>query len=176
MIRSDRTSPTAMLDGALRVVENGLAVIAGAILAGTMVLVTVDAVSRHFFSAPLSFAFTLTEAYLMVAGISLALPWGYRSGGRIRIALLTDNLSERMQRGLFRSGSVLALPYLAAMCWLSAGKTFEAFANDEYTMGLIDWPVGWSWIWVPIGLGFLTLRVLLDLFRPVELADMTEHS
>lgn len=165
-----------MLDDALCVVENGLAIVAGAILAGTMVLVTVDAVSRHFFSAPLSFAFTLTEAYLMVAGITLALPWGYRSGGRIRITLLTDSLPDGVQRTLFRLGSILAIPYLAAMCWLSAGKTIEAFANNEYTMGLIDWPVGWSWIWVPIGLAVLTLRVLLDLFRPVELTDMTEHS
>ena len=112
----------------------------------------------------------------MGAGIALALPWGYRTGGRIRIALLTDSLPHRVQLGLFRFGSVLALPYLAAMCWLSAGKTYEAFANNEYTMGIIDWPVGWSWIWVPIGLAFLAARVLIDLFRPVEFVDATNHN
>lgn len=176
MSRTVGNGIAARLDGALCLVENGLAIVAGAILTGTMVLVTVDAVSRHLFSAPLTFAYTLTEAYLMAAGITLALPWGYRAGGRIRIALLTDSLPTSIQAGLFRFGSILVLPYLAALSWLSAGKTYEAFANNEYTMGIIDWPVGWSWVWIPIGLAFLTARVLLDLFLPVELADATDHN
>ncbi|MBJ3776907.1 TRAP transporter small permease [Acuticoccus mangrovi] len=172
---SETTGFIAPVDGALRAVENLLAVIAGAVLAGTMVLVTTDAVSRHLFSAPLTFQFTLTESYLMVAGIALALPWGYRAGGRIRIALLLATLPPQVQHLLFRIGNIIALPYLAVLCWLSAEKTYTAFANQEYTMGIIDWPVGWSWIWVPIGLAVLTLRVFVDTLRPVVAADLSEH-
>ncbi|TFF24860.1 TRAP transporter small permease [Jiella endophytica] len=174
-MNSMRSGPIGSVDGALCAVENLCAIVAGAILAGTMVLVTVDAFSRHLFSAPISIQYTLTESYLMVGGIALALPWGYRAGGRIRIALLVANLPLGTQSILFRVGNLLALPYLAALFWLSTGKTWEAFANQEYTMGIIDWPVGWSWIWVPIGLALLTLRVLLDTLRPFSPADMAEH-
>src|SRR3546814_12215220 len=56
------TAALDLADRVLRVVEVALAAVAGIILAGTMALVTADALSRHFFHAPISLAFNLTES------------------------------------------------------------------------------------------------------------------
>src|SRR3546814_10546939 len=120
------TAALDLADRVLRVVEVALAAVAGIILAGTMALVTADALSRHFFHAPISLAFNLTESYLMVSGIVLAFPWGYRAGGRIRIALIMSRFPREVQARLLRFGSILTLPYLVALVWLSSDKTIEA--------------------------------------------------
>lgn len=163
------------LDGALCVVENVLAVIGGSVLAVTMVLVSTDAILRHLFSAPIPWQFTLTESYLMVAGIALGLPWGYRTGGRIRINLLLVYLPEKARRPLLRVGNLIVAPYIAVLAWKAAERTYEAFAHNDMMMGIIDWPVGWSWVWVPLGLTVLMLRLILDAFGDVDGADTAAH-
>ncbi|KMK65919.1 TRAP transporter small permease [Puniceibacterium sp. IMCC21224] len=166
---------TKPLDGALCIVENFMAVIAGAVLAVVMLLVSADAVLRHIFLAPIPWQFTLTESYLMVAGIAMGLPWGYRTGGRIRINLLLSFVPAGRRRLMLRVGNLLVAPYIAVLCWKSAEKTWDAFANSEYMMGIIDWPVGWSWIWVPLALAVLTIRLVFDAFGDVDHADSAEH-
>lgn len=165
----------ASLDGALRAAETALAVIAGIVIAFTMVLVSTDAILRHVFSSPLGWQFMLTESYLMVAGVALALPWGYRTGGRIRIMLLMERVPAGPRRLILRAGNLVAVPYLAVFTWKTLERTWEAFAEGDVMMGVIDWPVAWSWVWIPMGLGLLTLRVLHDAFADVDGADGKAH-
>src|SRR3546814_3250560 len=81
---------------------------------------------------------------------------------------------REVQAMLLRFVSILTLPYLVALVWLSSDKTIEAFTNHEIRMGIINWSIGWSWIWVPIGLFFLTLRVLIEAFRPIDSVVLNE--
>lgn len=150
------------VDRTLCRVENGLIAIGGAAIALAMVLVSADAFMRHVFSDPLTFQYTFTEQYLMVMGFSLALPWGYRTGGRIRILLLLNAFPPAMRLWIMRLGNVAAAIYLGFLAWQSFGKATTAFTRNDLMMGVIDWPVGWSWIWIPIGLSFLILRLLVD--------------
>ena len=169
------TTSRNFLDGALCAVENVMAIVAGVVIAAVMVLVSTDAILRHLFSAPIPWQFTLTESYLMVAGIGLALPWGYRTGGRIRIYLALGSIAPQPRRLLLRAGNLLVAPYLAVLCWKSWEKAHDAFVSNDYMMGIIDWPVGWSWIWIPLALGTLTLRLIVDAFGDVDGADSAEH-
>jgi len=163
------------LDGALCAVENVMAAFGGVVIAVTMVLVSTDAVLRHVFSAPIPWQFTLTESYLMVAGIALGLSWGYRTGGRIRINLLLASMPERLRRPMLRLGNLLVAPYIAVLAWKAGERTWDAFANNDMMMGIIDWPVGWSWVWVPAALVVLMLRLILDAFGDVDGADSAAH-
>ena len=157
----------ARLDRVLCWVENAAAASAGVALAAAMVLVSCDAILRHFFAAPLTFQFQLTESYLMVFGIMLALPWGYRTGGKIQVLMLLDALGPFLRSVLFRAGLIVSAVYMAVLGWRSFLVAQEAFANHELIMGVIDWPVGWSWIWVPVGCVLLAARLGLDAAAPV---------
>ena len=162
-------------DRALSAVENVLIVVGGAAIALAMVFVSSDAVMRHLFSAPLTFQYTLTESYLMVMGFSLALPWGYRTGGRIRIQLLLNTMPKGPRILLLRAGNILAAIYLTFICWQALGKTTDAFVKNDLMMGVIDWPVGWSWVWIPIGMFMLVLRLLVDAFSDFDLDAPAAH-
>lgn len=165
----------AWLDRRLRLVETCGAVAAGVVLTAMMLLVSADAILRHVFAAPLTFQLTLTESYLLVAMAMLALPWGYRQGGTIQVRLLLDATPKAFNNVVIRIALVAASAYLAALAWYAWGRFHEAFANDHVTMGVIDWPVDWSWVWVPLGCGLLSLRVLLDAVAPVLRPIGSDH-
>ena len=91
-------------DATLRMLENISAAIAGCAALIAMVLVSADAVLRHLFAHPLTFQLYLTENYLLVAMILLALSWGYRTGGLVRITGLVEKLPEPLRPTVSRLG------------------------------------------------------------------------
>src|SRR5699024_2420935 len=113
-------------------------------------------VMRHLFGSPISISFTLVESYLLVMSLALGLPWGYRTGAWISVTFLSDRLSEQNKHIIFRLGCLIAFPYVLSLFWFSAIETYDLFVNNEHMFGIISWPLGWSWIWVPMGLGVLT--------------------
>jgi TRAP-type C4-dicarboxylate transport system permease small subunit len=155
-------------DQALCKVEAGCAILAGAAALTTMVLVSADALMRHLFSAPLTWQLVLTEDYLLVALLLLAMPWGYRSGGFIRLDMLVNTLPAFLSIALLRVGLLLSGLYVAKLATLSAAYALKAWQRADVVMGVIDWPVWLSWVWLPVGLGLLALRLLLDAVSPLR--------
>lgn len=154
------------IEAALVRVENVAAIGAGCAVVAAMVLVSLDAVLRHVFARPLTFQLHLTQYYLLVSMAMLALPWGYRNGGAIQIRLLVANLPSRVAGPIVRVGLLAAAVYLIALAWEGYKVFHEALAENEVIMGVIDWPVAWSWVWVPIGCGLLAIRLVLDATEP----------
>lgn len=154
------------LDQALRVLEVGAAIVGGIALVGAMILTSIDALLRYFFNAPLSFNSYLTTYYLMVAMLIMPLAWAFRTGGYIRVVFLASLLPPKSASALLRAGKLVGAGYFGVLAWLS-GKTFWGiYQRGDIQMGAIDWPVAWSWVWLPIGLGLLALRMLLMVFGP----------
>lgn len=156
----------ASLDHLLSWLETAAAILAGALLLAAMVLVSVDVLMRYAFGAPLSFQYALTENYLLVGLICLALPWGYRTGGYIRIRAFMDRLAPGGRTCLLRIGILLSACYMAVLAWLGARYAWAAWIHDEYQLGVIDWPVSWSWAPIPVGCGLLALRLGLQSCGP----------
>lgn len=154
-------------DSALRLVENGFAILAGISLCIMAILVTVDVFMRYLFADPLAFQLHLISYYLLVAMFMLALPWGYRNGGAIQIRQLLDALPTGLARWMVRIGLIASFAYMTALAIQGFEGFWSAYVKSEVVMGVIDWPVAWSWVWIPIGCGFLALRVLLDGLAPV---------
>ncbi|AWB32785.1 TRAP transporter small permease [Orrella marina] len=151
-----------VLDRFVQVLENIGAVIAGSVLLFCMVLVSFDALLRYAFAAPLTFQLHLTQYYLLVLLTMLGLSWGYRSGGSIQITFLVNRLPENIRGLVARAGLLASSAYVAVLA-VKAWEVFErAWVRDTVVMGVIDWPVAWSWIWVPIGCALLSTRLLLD--------------
>lgn len=142
--------------------ENLLSFVAGFCVFVMMVLVSADVISRYALHAPLTFQFDFTTHYLMVIVGVLALSWGERNGAMIRIKAVTTLLPEQWHCPLYAMNNLVAAAVFGAMTYASAKRTYETFHDGDVLFGVIDWPVWLSQIWVPIGAGVLTLRLIIN--------------
>ena len=157
------------VDNLLRQVEIACAVVSGIVALAAMILVAADAALRHLFAAPLTFQLVLTQDYLLVALLLLAMPWGYRSGGFIRLDVLLSALPDPARKLVLRAGLIASALYVAKLALLSWEQFHKAWSRGDVVMGVIDWPVSWSWVWLPVGLGLLALRLAVDAIAPHRL-------
>jgi len=142
-----------------------------------MVLVSIDALARYVFGRPLQFQYELTENYLMVAALLLPLAHVTRMGQHIAVDAFVHFLPSFFQTAVRFAANLGMIALLLAVTYGSSRTAFEAFANNETTFGTIDWPVGWSRIWVPLGCGLFALRLIVDLLLkrdPAQQADDDE--
>ena len=145
----------------LTFIENICVVIAGFALVVAILLTSANAFSRHLFAAPIEFQLELTQTYLLVILITLALPWGFRQGGFIRITLLSEILGQKMWHRIYQSGLIISSLYLLLLGYETLIVFIDAWNKKHMIMGVIDWPVAWSWIWIPIGCGLLAMRTFI---------------
>lgn len=148
--------------------ENAAAIVAGVFMALAMVLTTADALMRYLFNTPLAFQFYFTANYLLVGMILMALPWGYRTGGYIRVGIVTENIPDALRSLLFRTGLLISSAYLCLLAWKGGSYFLKAAMSGSVYIEEINWPVYLSWIWIPIGMGLLALRVLLVALGPAN--------
>lgn len=163
-------------DATLRMLENISAAIAGCAALIAMVLVSADAVLRHLLAHPLTFQLYLTENYLLVAMILLALSWGYRTGGLVRITGLVEKLPEPLRPVVSRLGLAASALLMGYLAWLGGLAFIDAFRSSEVEMGVVDWPVAWSKFFVPAGTGLLAARLFLDALAATPFRDAGHES
>jgi TRAP-type C4-dicarboxylate transport system permease small subunit len=154
------------LDWVLCRIEGLALVIAGVAIVAAMLLVSADALLRYAFAAPLAFQLHVSEFYLLPASLTMALAWGYRTGGAIQIEFLISVLPHWLVEPLTRVGLLAASAYMAYIAWRGYLVFARAFSRNEVVMGVVDWPVSLSWVWIPLGCGLLALRLLLDAVAP----------
>jgi TRAP-type C4-dicarboxylate transport system permease small subunit len=155
------------LDRFLGYLEAACAVIAACMMLFAMVSVTLDSVARYVFNAPFENQFYLTEHYLLIGMITMAMPWGFRTGGYIRIMSIVGQLGSSLRAVLLRLGLLLSAAYVGTLAWTGGEHFLEAYLKNESHMGTsFNWPVAWSWVWVPVGCGLLAFRLLLTAFGP----------
>ena len=125
-------------DALLMQIERVCAVISGMAALAAMLLVAVDATPRHLFSAPLTFQMVLTQDYLLVALLLLAMPWGYRSGGFIRLDFLLTALPGMARQIVLRVGLIASALYVAKLAMLSWEQFYRVWSRGDVVMGVID--------------------------------------
>jgi TRAP-type C4-dicarboxylate transport system permease small subunit len=160
-----------LLDCSLRPVEAAAAVVGGLMMLLAMVLMTLDAIMRYLFTSPIEIAPRLIEFYLMVGMFAMPLAWGFRTGGYIRIVAAVASLPARVRNFIMRAGLLTSSVYVAGLAWASGVHFLETWRSKEVYVGVIDWSIAWSWIWVPVGLGLLAARLVLMSFGAAE--DLT---
>lgn len=154
------------VDRLLIPVENVLAIFSGIFTVLAMVLTTADALGRYLFNAPLVFQFYFTANYLLVGLVMLALPWGFRTGGYIRVGMVMQYIPVGPRNLLLRTGLLISAAYIALLGWRAGQYFWKAFQSNQIVIEDLNWPVAWSWFWIPVGCGLLVLRLLLVAFGP----------
>jgi TRAP-type C4-dicarboxylate transport system permease small subunit len=98
----------------------------------------------------------------------MALPRTYVIGGHIRLKLLDGyrrkipfNLSERLNVAL---GAIA----FGAVAYISGLEAVDKFVHQDKLFGAIQFPIYWSYVWVPLGCGLVALRLIYELFVPIQ--------
>ncbi|WP_417722561.1 TRAP transporter small permease [Salipiger sp.] len=129
------------------------------------VLINGDILTRFFAGRSQGLQFELTELYLMPALATLSLSRLFRRGGHLALEVDTPRLLGRawpVARVLILG---LSAGFFATVAWVSGRYAFHAFAHNDIQFGLHDWPLGWSYLPVPLGTGVLTLRLIREIIR-----------
>lgn len=132
-------------------------------LAAMMLIIVAAVVFRYLLGSPFSWSLGFIEDYLLVAFFFLAVSYTFRIGGHVSIDLLVRRLPLRVQGVLALVGNGLSLVFFALICYAGVLLTRDAWLTSEIPPpggADLSWPVWTSYIFVPIGIAVLVLRLI----------------
>lgn len=130
-----------------------------------MVLTAADAASRYIFDKPIMGAYEITERYLMIILVFLSMSYVQKVDGHIRLDILFEKFSQKLQDVLNIFFFLLAALLMAFIGYEGAMSTYNAIANNLQLSGLINFPLWLSYIWIPLGSFLITIRLLISIVR-----------
>ena len=116
---------------------------------------------------PLPAIFQLTE-FMMVGVVYLGISYVQSMKEHIKIEMATSWLPQWSQDFLDIFGYMIGLLLFAIMMWQSGRLAWEAWVTQDYTMGIIHFPLWPAKSIIPIGCGLLCIRLLLDIFLDIQ--------
>ena len=146
----------------LAILEDASMFLAGLCLAAIMLIVFSDAAMRYLLNAPFSWSYDFVSKYLMIAAMFFALARTLRDGAHINIDFFTQYMSPMVRRISLILCNLAVLPVFCIMFYAGFSATRDAYVDNLYDASLINWPLWPSYIFIPIGVGLLTLRVIVQ--------------
>ena len=144
------------------------ACMAGSILSTLimMVLTSVDALLRYLFNNPIIGVYEITEDYLLVALVFLALSYTYRKGRHVRVEAIAQFIPDRIM------GPIDAVLRIAAFAFflLVTIAGWQVFAHaveiKEFSSNILRYPLAPAYFLVVLGCALLCLRIIQSVFDP----------
>lgn len=149
-----------------RKVEKTACYIAAGLVLVMIFPTTVDVVLRYIFHQPLPEIFQLTE-FMMVGVVYLSIAYVQSIRDHIRIEMATSWLPKKYQEGLDIFGHIVGLIIFGFITWQSARLAWEAWVTQDYTMGIVHFPLWPAKSILPVGTGMLFARLLMDAIKDV---------
>lgn len=159
----------------LSIFEKGLLAIATAGLLLMMLSISFDALGRHILNSPLRGNFEMTSLYFMVILVFATLSANYAQGVHVRLDVVSEGLKRRFGKNYTRAIAFICLPIFGLFTWHVGIEAIAKFEHLETRMGAIPFPVYLSYIWVALGALTLTLRFILDIVAPLDIAEDEAH-
>lgn len=148
------------IDHTARVIERVLLAVAGLAIVTMMVLVTVNALGRYVFSAPITGAEVWVGVFLAPLATYLALASALSHRAHVGVTILVQRLPRKARRGTQIIGAWIVCATFIALAYQGGVRAFGA-----YSAGQIDpetgTPLWLAYIGVPIGCAGIALRAAL---------------
>jgi TRAP-type C4-dicarboxylate transport system permease small subunit len=145
----------------LKKIERGFCYTAAGLVFVMIFPTTLDVILRYIFNAPLPEMFQLTE-FMMVAVVYLAIAYVQQLKDHIKIDIVTQWLPQKVQVALDLFGYLVGLVIFTIITWQTGRLAWEAWDTQDYTMGIVQFPLWPAKSILPIGVGLFCLRLLLD--------------
>lgn len=146
--------------------ETGFVWLSYAALFAMTMLTTADAFARYLFNAPIQGVEEATVEFFMPALVYFAIAYIFRTGGHVRITLLSDMLPARVQRALWCLFDVLTAALFALIAVGLFQRTFTAYRMNEYSTSPLNYVLWPSFAIAAIGSVLLVVRALQAAIRP----------
>jgi TRAP-type transport system small permease protein len=146
----------------IRKLEVGLNYISCIGLLAMMLLLTFDTAGRYILSKPIQGSYEITELVLMIMVVFLALSNCFKLGDQVKIDFFYQKFPIKVRvllDGVMYIFSAAAFILIGSLGWELA---HNALKHSEQTFGVISIPMVFSYIWIPIGVGVLSLRLLFE--------------
>lgn len=133
-------------------------------IAAMMVISTADVLMRKGFHSPIRGSYEFVSL-LFVAVVFLGLAYTQSTNEHIQIGVLYDRLPLRVRRPILGLVLGLSLFIFGIITWYSAITAVWAWQTGDTILGamqVLTWP---SRVFVPVGAGLLSLRLLVQLVR-----------
>lgn len=154
-------------------VHRAAAILAAACIAAICALISAQVLLNAGTRAGLPLPATIPSyadfsGFLLAGATFLALPWTLRSGGHVRVTLLTRSLPRRAKWGAEMLVLALAAAFAGVATWYAGALVHESWIYGDVSPGIVAVP-----LWAPqsamaAGLGLLTLalaQTVLETFR-----------
>jgi TRAP-type C4-dicarboxylate transport system permease small subunit len=152
----------AALDRAVSGIERLGTFIAAGVMFAIMIIVSADVLMRYGFNRPFGWAYDLIGMYLMVALFYLVLSRAFAAHAHVNVDILLYTVPARGRRALELIICAASAVLFLAVTIAGAERTWTSYVNAEEIAGSIAWPAWLAVVFVPIGAGLLTLRLVLQ--------------
>jgi C4-dicarboxylate transporter DctQ subunit len=156
-------------------VARAASTLAGLAVLAIVLLITYDVAMRYLFEQPQLFVdevASFLELFVIFGGLA----YTFRSGGHVRVDLLTGRLPGRARARLRVAGLVLGLVFLAIVMWTTAQSALTAYRYGRVSAVML-YPLWAPMALIPLGLALLAAVMLLALaaqLRALRTSDPDE--
>jgi len=146
----------------LKTIERYFCYVAAGLVFVMIFPTTVDVVLRYVFNAPLPEMFQLTE-FMMVGVVYLGIAYVQQLKDHIKIEIATEWMPQKGQDILDLFGYLVGLFIFGLITWQTGRQAWEAWDTQDYTMGIVQFPLWPAKSLLPLGIGLFCLRLFLDI-------------
>jgi TRAP-type C4-dicarboxylate transport system permease small subunit len=142
-------------------VARSASTVAGLAVLVIVALITYDVLMRYFLNEPQLFVDEVAS-FLQVLVIFGGLAYTFRTGGHVRVDLLTARLPGRARARLRVGGLVLSLGFLGVVMWTTAQSALTAYRYGRVSTVML-YPLWAPMLLIPLGLALLAAVMLVTL-------------
>jgi TRAP-type C4-dicarboxylate transport system permease small subunit len=140
--------------------------LAGLAVLAIVALITYDVLMRFFFEQPQLFVdevASFLEVLVMFGGLA----YTFRTGGHVRVDLLTTRLRGPVRARLRVVALALGLAFLTIVMWTTAQSALTAYRYGRVSAVML-YPLWPPMLLIPLGLGLLALTMLVALVEQLR--------
>jgi len=132
------------------------------IVAIMMLLTATDVFLRYVFNKPMQDSFELSQ-FMMAGLVFLGIPYMQSIKGHVSVEFLTSRLSPTAREIIKILGYLFGLFIYVIVTRQSGLFALDAWKTNDYTMGIVHYPLWPAKSTVPLGSGILCIRLILDI-------------
>ena len=135
--------------------------VAGLATLAIVLLISYDVLMRYFFDQP--------QLFVDELAIFGGLAWTFNARGHIRIDLVTPHLPGPVRAWLRVVTLTLGMVLLAVVMWVTGQSALTAYRYGRVSAVML-YPLSLPMLFIPAGLGLMSLAMLVTLVRQVRVA------
>lgn len=139
----------------------------GALIAALaiMFLTTGDASGRYLLNTPIQGAFEVTENYLLILAVFLAVGYGYRRDVYVRVTFFVNRFGGGARRTMDCVAHAISILAGLALVYASARQVMDTIASGVAMSGLLAWILWPAYAVLLLGVTWMTTLMVLDVPR-----------